>query len=467
MWNTSIAILSFVAATQGEVLPCTVMRKNILGLVFILISATQVFAATQPEIQERRLRAALAFHDGILLIHAEVPGNLTEDGFRQDPLFYYFTGLENTFNAVLAIDGQSGESWLFLEPTTPVPFSHMGLQPEVLPGPDAARQLGIAHVVDWSELEAFLAKHAASQTPLYIAPGISSGLAMPGNFTGQEAAYLPLWAVMIQQKWPSFKLVEAHAKVYELLSVQNAAEIAAVRAAAKATVTAVMAGMQAVRPGVSQRSVETVVENACWNAGAHGIALWPWAMSGANAVFPRPFISLARYDHLNTIMRAGDLVRLDVGCEWEHYQGDLGRTIPVSGKFTEDQREIWNIFVAAYHAGANSLREGVTADEVVEAWRAALLSHRSSSKSSLAQRAIDNWSKKDNVPFWQVHTINLIAGNVSGALRAGTTIAFEPIVSMDGQGYYLEDMFLITKTGAELLTPGVPYSAEEIEAAMK
>ena len=52
-------------------------------------------------------------------------------------------------------------------------------------------------------------------------------------------------------------------------------------------------------------------------------------------------------------------------------------------------------------------------------------------------------------------------------MRAGTTIAFEPIASMDGQGFYLEDMFLITKDGAELLTPGVPYTAEEIEAAMR
>jgi len=54
-----------------------------------------------------------------------------------------------------------------------------------------------------------------------------------------------------------------------------------------------------------------------------------------------------------------------------------------------------------------------------------------------------------------------------GPLRAGTTIAFEPIASMEGQGFYLEDMFLITKDGAELLTPGVPYTAEEVEAAMR
>jgi hypothetical protein len=65
------------------------------------------------------------------------------------------------------------------------------------------------------------------------------------------------------------------------------------------------------------------------------------------------------------------------------------------------------------------------------------------------------------------HTINLDAGFIDGPLRAGMTIAFEPIASIGGQGFYLEDMFLITKNGAELLTPGVPYSADEIETAMR
>jgi Xaa-Pro aminopeptidase len=443
------------------------MRKCFWVVALLLANATHVFAADQSEMRDRRQRAATAFHDGILLVHANVPGDLTEDGFRQDPIFYYFTGLENTFNAVLAIDGQSGESWLFLPLRTPYPYPHMGLQPEVLPGAETAKQLGIEHVVDWSELENFLAKRAVSPTRLYLAPGISAGLAMPANFTGEKAPHIPLWAQWIHQKWPSLELTEAHEKVYGLLSIQDPAEILSVRAAAKATVTAVMAGIHAIAPNKSQRSVEAAVENACWNAGAHGTAFWPWAMSGENAVFPRPFASVTRYDHLNSIMRAGDLVRLDVGCEWEHYQGDLGRTIPVSGRFTEDQRETWNIFVAAYHAGSKALREGVTVDQVFDAWRTELVSHKSAAKTPLAQHAIEKWSDRKNIPFWQVHTINLIAGNPSGALRANTTVAFEPIASVDGQAFYLEDMFLITKDGAELLTPGVPYTAEEIEKAMQ
>ncbi len=227
-----------------------------------------------------------------------------------------------------------------------------------------------------------------------------------------------------------------------------------------------MAGMRAIRPGVSQRSVEAVVENTCWNAGAHGSSFWPWAMAGDHGVFPRPFTSLARYDHLNQNMRAGDLVRLDVGCEWDHYIGDLGRTVPVSGRYDDGQRETWNIFVDAYHAGAKALRDGATVDQIFDAWQKELASHRTSAKTLLAQHAIASWSDRKNVPYWQIHTTNLLAAYPVGPLKVGTTINFEPITEIDGQGFFLEDMYLITKNGAELLTPGVPYSADEIEAAM-
>lgn len=77
------------------------------------------------------------------------------------------------------------------------------------------------------------------------------------------------------------------------------------------------------------------------------------------------------------------------------------------------------------------------------------------------------FSRPVNVPYWQVHTSNLLAAYPMEPLKEGTTINFEPIASVDGQGFFLEDLYLITKRGAELLTPGVPYSAEEIEAAMR
>ncbi len=441
------------------------MRASRFIPVLVLLGSICA-AAAQPSIGvERRQRAATALRDGIILFHASSTLDIAADGFRQDPFFYYFTGLGNTVGAVLAIEGKSGESWLFL-PSQP-PFSRAGLQPEVKPGAEAGKSLGIEHVVDWSEMEAFFSGRAAQSPVLYFADAGVEFSQLPSNLLSPKSPTAPIWLQPILQKWQTFEARDVSDRIEGLMEVQSADEIAALRTAAKATVAALVAGLRAIRPNLSQRSVEAAVESTCWKESARGAAFWPWAMAGENAVFPRPFFSLARYDHLNRTMLPGELVRLDVGCEWDHYIGDLGRTVPVSGHYADDQRETWNIFVAAYLSGAKALREGVTIDQVFEAWRKELASHRASAKSQLAQHAIDSWSDRKNIPFWQVHTTNLLAARPAGPLKAGSTINYEPITSIDGQGFFLEDMYLITRDGAELLTPGTPYSAEDIEAAMR
>ena len=87
--------------------------------IILAILFTCCSSLATPEIavvHERRQRAAAAFRDGILLFHASSELDVTADGFRQDPFFYYFTGLGNTVGALLAIDGISGESWLSFHP---------------------------------------------------------------------------------------------------------------------------------------------------------------------------------------------------------------------------------------------------------------------------------------------------------------------------------------------------------------
>lgn len=432
----------------------------------VLLLLLEGLAVAQKPVQaERRHRAAAAFKDGIVLLHARSEMNIAADAFRQDPLFYYFTGLENTVGALLAVDGRSDESWLFL-PSEP-PYRAYGLQPEAQPGSESEKKLAMEHVLDWSQMEDFFSSRASPKTILYYAADSSRMVELPSNLVGTKASGAPVWLGVILQRWPALSAKDATEQLDELLAVQTAEEAEHLRRAAKATVTALKAGMRAIRPEISEREVEVAAEQACWKAGANGVSFWPWAMAGQNAVFPTPFYSLTRYDHLNRRMRPGELVRLDVGCEWEHYGGDLGRTVPVSGHYDDAQRETWATFVAAYQAAAKVLRDGVTVDQVFDAWRAELLRYRETAKSELARHAIDSWSDRHNIPFWQIHTSNLLAAASPNPLRSGTTINFEPIASVDGQGFFLEDMYLITRDGAELLTPGVPYSAADIEAAMK
>ncbi len=449
------------------------MRYKLFALLLILSNSVLLLAIDRAEFQQRRQRAAALFHDGILVVHATSRLNLG-DGFRQDPAFYYFTGLENVASALLVIDGPSGQSSLFL--SMPAKSAALAesmdakstaiLPVEISPGPEAAKNLWFDQVEDWASLEGYLKQHASSAQTLYYVPQRFSLEELPPSFGSQTEPAAPLWAVTLAKKWPALNLKDAGGAIYQLMAVQSAGEMESVRLAAKSSVVAVLAGMRAIRPGVSQRSVEVGVENACWQS-ARGVSFWPWAMAGDKGVFPRAWASLLRYDHLDQVLQSGDLVRLDVGCEWNHYQGDLGRTVPVSGHFTEAQRETWNIFVSAYDAGVRSMREGLTVQQLYDAWRDELVRHRQGAKTDMARRAIDTWSKRENVPFWGPHTMNLDAGFIEGPLRAGMTIDFEPIAAIDGQGYYLEDMILITRDGAEILTPGVPYTAEQIEAFMK
>src|SRR3984957_2105890 len=239
--------------------------RNIRFIVWFLLASTFVGATDNATISARRKRAGSAFHDGILIVHGVSRLDIVADGYRQDPYFYYFTGLENTVGALLAIDGKSGESWLFL-PDHP-PYQKRGLQPEGLPGVDAAKRLGIDHVVDWSELDGLLSRHASPGARIYYAADVAEYPELPANLLSAKAPEAPLWIQGILHKYPAFEVKEVMDDVNALMFVQDAGELDALRAAAKTTVTALLAGMHAIRPGVQQRFVESVVESACWKAG--------------------------------------------------------------------------------------------------------------------------------------------------------------------------------------------------------
>ena len=83
-----------------------------------------------------------------------------------------------------------------------------------------------------------------------------------------------------------------------------------------------------------------------------------------------------------------------------------------------------------------------------------------------ARRALQRWSKRESVPHWQIRTTGLNAGNVQPSLPEGMVLAFEPIASIAAEAYFLEDVYLVTKDGAEILLPGLPTTAEKLEAML-
>jgi len=439
---------------RGTVAAMRTMCCRLLAIMAAFVAARQLCGADVNELKERRQRAATAFSDGVLLLHSKTTMDFPSDGYREEAAFYYLTGLENSPGTVLAIVGKSGKSWLFVSAAEPKGGA------ESMPGEEAARKVGLDHVEDWKGMQGFLTDQTKTGAKIYYKPEVAM---LPENLSATKNSRAPSWIQVLRKNFPAADFQPAGVKLYTLMAVESRTERHDSNMAARATVRAFTAGAHSIHPGASQREVELAVVDACWKQ-ARGVSFWPWAMAGANGVFPKPFESESRYDHLDSWMQSGDLVRLDVGCEWQHYQGDLGRTIPVSGHFSDEQREVWNIFVAAYQSVARELKEGLSEDDAFKIWKNELLRHRESAKCLLAQRAIETWSERKNVPYWQMHTMNLDAGYIEGPLRAGMVIDFEPIASIGGQGYYLEDMYLIRKDGATVMTRGLPYTADEMEA---
>lgn len=295
------------------------MRVSILILAIVLWAPSGTATAENAVQRERRQRAAAEFHDGVLFLDANSDLEIIADGFRQDPLFYYFTGLGDTVGALLAIEGKSGESWLFL-PTEP-PFLKSGLQPEVKPGQEAAKRLGIEHVVDWSKREEFLASQASQPPPFYYADDLGKFAELPNNLLSPKSPGAPTWLQIILQRWPVFEAKEAGERIQALLAVQSAEEIAVLRSAAKATHLCRAACNQArhvaARRGSSGRT-HLLERGSAW------LLLLAVGNVRRQRCLPAPFRLACPYHHLDQSMRSGDLVRLDVGCEWDHYIGDFG-----------------------------------------------------------------------------------------------------------------------------------------------
>jgi Xaa-Pro aminopeptidase len=456
------------------------MKVFILLLVFAsVLSALPALGQMDiaiSEIQARRASAIRKCPDGIILLHAAVGyKHLDESGFHQDQNFYYYTGLPNASAAILAMDGVAKESWLFVPPepqgrNTAPDLTGMN-RPLFAPGQATESELGIEHVVSWDGFVAYLDGRMKSKPDLVLyldGGGQTSGMQ---TLFGSNPAGMPAiaslnqaWRAAVQAKWPNATLRDAYSLLDEVRQVKSAAEVARLRKASAITAAGFWAGVQAIDPGKTQRQVEGEVVNACLQAGSEGMSLWPWVRSGPFAMGSTLFEAFADYRNMDRQMQAGEVVRLDLGCDYQMYKGDFGRTIPVSGHFNEWQSEIMELLNGAYLAGVSKLRPGGTPQEVFKATVGYIEQHQNDLKAAQAREAAAAFLKQPNIPL---HALGVdMAERAGKSFVPGNVLCYEPLLTADGQAFFVEDTFLITAAGQEVLNPALPYSPKDIESAI-
>jgi Xaa-Pro aminopeptidase len=459
----------------------TKIRRTIVFLILLITvdvaaqdrisTSGSQFSATPATLRARRDRAMQNAPDALVLVRSRSKIMAeNEDGFRQDAAFYYLTGLDNAIGALLVLDSRRRESWLFVPALGQLPRIGSLMHPPyayVESGEASAARLGLNQIVNWDEFERFVDRRLTEDSSLVIrgpflkdTPGTT-----PALLVGKDE--VRLWETALRARWPQAQfgpMPDAEA----LRTIKDANEVAALRMVATSSSAALRAGLAALRPGRRQRDAEVDVVAACLRAGADGISFWPWLMTGKNSNIEMALQSLADSRFLDRAMRSGELARVDVGCSQNHYQGDVGRTAPVSGRFDQGQREAWDLFVAAYRAGLAAIKPGQSSKDVFAAWQLEFQQRRPQLRTTFGKRTAEVALSKDAKKFWQMHGVGLeSAEGLIDKISVGQVFAFEPILTVDGVGLYLEDMILVTPSGAEILTSGLPYTSIEIEAAMR
>ena len=372
-------------------------------------------------------------------------------GFQQATDFYYLTGLGDLVGSVLVLDGAGRTSTLFL----PHPNPAITRPPAATPGFD--------EVLPVDSLDFWLRRRFPAAAGILVSPNDLRGqVKLPAPMAGTVAR----WEQHLGTLGWSRAVASGLEITRPLREIKDAGEIATITRVGSASGAAMLAGIRALKPGLRQRQAESKVIASCVESGGRP-SFWPWAMSGPHAVYTDLFNSFVDYEGHDRVMKTGEVVRVDVGCQVEHYMGDVGRTAPVSGHFSPGQREAWDLFIAGYRAGLTALKDGARTTDVYQVNLTRVRGLVATLKTAEGKKAAEFLLGPNGTGAWEIHGVGLDdAEGQPAVLKAGMTVAYELMFAVDGDGFYLEDMILIGPNGYRLLTPGLPYTSSEIEAAM-
>lgn len=395
---------------------------------------------------------------GLLLVPSS--DGLTHGGtFRQLEDFWYYTGLEVP-NSMLVLDADRDRSILFL-PETDYRFSNPG-RPNDFPGRpllDDFQLRSIAGIEEYrsmSEFEDFLALSVRVRQVLRVNGGAPGALNPPEipQFGTLDAVQTMIHR--IRTAHPAARLSNAFEEVAQGRMVKSRYEIEKMRIAADATAQAILSAAALIRPGVDERTLQGEFESTCRALGSQTIPFTPIVKSGPNSLWPWRVLA-AHYDRRNRPVENGDLVILDVGCEIDGYISDVGRTFPVSGTFTTEQRHKMLVSLNAADAIIAAVRPGMTFRQLTE----------------IAYDAIpDEEERHMQTPSFFGHHIGMSAGDpalVDEPLQPGMVFTVEPwYYNHDlGISVFVEDVVLVTEDGVEVLTRDLPRTPEQLEAVMR
>jgi Xaa-Pro aminopeptidase len=430
----------------------------VVWLIWASTPAAERMGYPPEEFAARRQRLAAALKRGTLVMFGATtptPGLR----FRQDNDFFYLTGNE-ALNAALVMDAANGDAHLFMPKLTATEIRFEG--PNWLEEPDAARKYGFTSIQPMSAMPEFLARQRGAPggetlwTRLSERDTVNEGrvdIAIStkrrlGNPFAQHPTEDALRVAALRERFPFYAVEDVTPHLDRLRLIKTPREIEILRYNGRISAEAVRRAIQITAPGRFEYELEA--EATHWMV-RHGLqsAAYPAIVASG------PMGNRWHYEDSGRRLNAGELVVMDYGGSLDYLTIDITRTWPVSGQFTDMQLKAYQTTLEAQKAIIAAIRPGVTRQVV-----------RSLAEDIFRKQGFDpRYAYVGHYVGLSVHDV----GDWALPFEAGMVMAIEPIVDIPEQQLHIrvEDTILVTPTGAEILSSGLPKEVNELLALVK
>jgi Xaa-Pro aminopeptidase len=274
-------------------------------------------------------------------------------------------------------------------------------------------------------------------------------------------------------------IIDSSVHLHEMRLRKSDAELATMRRAAAITREAHLRAMRITRPGMHEYEIDAELLHIFRKHGSQRPAYESIVGSGPNA-------TILHYRAGDRVMNDGELVLIDAGCELEYYASDVTRTFPVNGRFSDEQRAVYDVVLRAQKAGIEAVKPGVTLEALHEG------AARSITEGLLGIGLLEGdvdalIEEKKYEPFYMHRTSHWLGMDVHDVghyyvegehrpFEPGFVLTVEPgvYIATDaegvderwrGIGVRIEDDVVVTKGGHDVLTDGIPKEIDDVEAA--
>lgn len=410
----------------------------------------------QSEYIERREKILRKMDNGSVLILFAGQGRKKsgDENYPYQPNrnFYYLTGIKQENSALMMVkaDGENS-TFLFLDPKDPKVEKWLGIK---LTDEEATNISGIKNVLVRTSLEAKW--DAALKDMTYFGEINKIYLDLEKELKIEECFSTHELMKYFSKKYPNILVEDIHDKMSELRMVKSKAEIEMIKDAVHTTEIGLKNVLAHLRAGLFEYNLRNIFEFNVFEDRDAGLAFDSIVAGGKNA-------TILHYPFASDILHEGDLVLLDVGANRDYYCGDISRTYPISGKYNELQRKIYQIVLDCNKQTAKFMRPGVTLMECQEFAKNFL------AEECVAQGLLNSKEEISNVYFHGVsHHIGLDTHDESlraKPLAPGNVISDEPGLYFKelGIGVRIEDDILITENGSEVLSKDIIKEIDDIE----